>query len=88
MRPSWLLTLALLPATALAQDIQPALDLTELSRGQVVSSTAKAQANRTTRRRPTANQIHACAQRPRFRRESPNDPKLRKLESLCRGVGL
>jgi hypothetical protein len=83
---------ALLFATprAPAQDVQPVLDLPTLAQGQVIGATAKNQGRRSARvARPTANQVYACAQRPRFRRElGSRDVRLQKLERLCRGVGL
>lgn len=78
-----------LPATAAAQDIQPVLDLPTMAQGQVISSTAKNQGARNARRTPTANQVQACAQRPRLRRDyGAGNPKVKQLDRLCRGVGL
>ncbi|MEH3106254.1 MAG: hypothetical protein PGN09_02905 [Sphingomonas fennica] len=82
--------IALGAAPTRAQDIQPVFDLPTMAQGQVIGATARAQAARDARRRqPTPDQITACAQRPRFRRQyGPDNPKLRQLEGLCRGVGL
>jgi hypothetical protein len=89
MRRLVVLAGALLPGTGIAQDVQPVFDLPTLAGGQVVSSTAKSQGARAARQRPNANQIHACAQRPRLRREyGAGNLRLQHLERLCRGVGL
>lgn len=57
---------------------------------------AEAQAKRlagkrsaSSRFKPTAGQISACANRPRFRAQhGANHPQVRKLEALCRQAGL
>lgn len=81
----------LIAPAVLAQDMPGALDLPTLAHGQVISSTAKGYANRGPARRghATQRQREACAQKARVRDENgANDPDVRRLYSLCRGVGL
>lgn len=74
-----------------AQDMPGVLDLPTLAHGQAISSTAKGYANRGVARRghATQRQREACAQKTRVRDEDgANYPEVRRLYSLCRGVGL
>jgi hypothetical protein len=83
------LSIGLAIRSVAAQDISPVFDLPTMAQGQVISSTAKNQSARSARRGPNANQIEACAQRPRLRRDyGASNPKVQQVERLCRGVGL
>lgn len=82
--------LLLAASPAPSQDIAPVLDLPELSRGHVISSTAKVHGDRghVRGRAGTPRQEAACAQKARFRAEyGASSPKVQRLYSLCRGIG-
>jgi len=81
------LGLCLAAPAAMAQDIQPVLDLPELARGQVISSTAKAQSRRG-EARSASNAERICAQRASMRaRYGRDDPRVQRLYRLCAEAG-
>ena len=80
---------------ATAQDIAPVISPGQAAEGIFHRSVAEGQARRIREGRssanaaPTAGQRRACASLPRFRAElGANEPRVRKLEGLCAGVGL
>ena len=82
---------------ATAQDIAPVISPGQAAEGIFHRSVAEGQARRireggsnaTASAAPTAGQRRACASLPRFRAElGANEPRVRKLEGLCAGVGL
>ncbi|WP_144033502.1 hypothetical protein [Sphingomonas guangdongensis] len=79
---------------AIAQELSPALDPVQVGQGLVLKHMVEshgraAAAARTGKRQPTAQQVAACGQRKRFIAEhGADDPRIRKLQQLCRGVGL
>lgn len=84
----------LLVATpGIAQDIAPVFDLPTMARGQVISSTAKAQARRSGHRDnnggvPTVSRAN-CANKARARaRLGAGHPGVQQLYSICNRQGM
>lgn len=80
-----------LGTSAMAQDIAPAMDLPTMAQGQVISSTAKAQARRSGR---NANGLSpqaaaTCANKASARaRFGANDRRVARLYDLCAKAGM
>jgi hypothetical protein len=89
------IALACLAIPAAAQDVAPAISPSQAAEGAFHRSRMGAQAEAIRRHQRVAPrpgtpafQRQACANRARFRREvGADDPRLRKLESLCSAAG-
>ena len=82
-----------LAVPAAAQDLSPVISTAEVARGQVVGATMKQHSQRIaakrTSARATPNQVAACSKKEGLRREyGADNPRLQRLYSLCRSVGL